>query len=503
MSFQKIQRRPNGTLLINNVIYTKEDIFDLYVSQNKSQNEMCKLFAVSRCSLIKLLNELDISKDPEVVKENRKKAISDKYGVSSAMLVPEFQKKAQATTLERYGHFCSLVNPEIKEKAKKTMKEKYGAEQPSQSSIIQEKKKAQYLDKYGVNTHWQRHIEHYDEWESVEKFKEVLIKLKKPSYAEVAEYFNVDRTAANYKVLQLRLEDLVSHNTSHSLPEDQIIEELRTRFGVIVPDNCKNVVGLLDSKQEIDIYLPQYHLGIEFNGWYWHSDVFHTDHGGRSTYHQQKSLQALQRGIFLFHIFEYEWNDSALREKIFERLGCILGKSSRKIGARECSIVPLSVKQKKDFLNKNHIQGNDKSKLFYGLRSGNEIVACMTFKTSKKSKYNWELSRFCCKSGCIVQGGASRLFKYFLSQHVAVGQTVVSFNDISKTKGDLYKTLGFQCVSINDPNYVWIKKFRGQFIIRSRYQEQASGERQRMHEAGYIRLCDCGTKTWVYTKGEK
>ena len=68
----------------------------------------------------------------------------------------------------------------------------------------------------------------------------------------------------------------------------------------------EKLLNMLHGNNWFDIYLPEYHLGIEFNGSYWHSDIFHTDHKGRSTYHQEKSLKAEEVGIFLFHIFEYE-----------------------------------------------------------------------------------------------------------------------------------------------------------------------------------------------------
>jgi hypothetical protein len=32
------------------------------------------------------------------------------------------------------------------------------------------------------------------------------------------------------------------------------------------------------------------------------------------------------------------------------------------------------------------------------------------------------------------------------------------------------------------------------------HQEQAAGETRRMHELGYSRICDAGTRTWVYVK---
>lgn len=251
------------------------------------------------------------------------------------------------------------------------------------------------------------------------------------------------------------------------------------------------------SPLEIDIYIPSKNIGIEFNGDYWHCDIHEKfqDHSGRSTYHQRKSLQAEEKGIFLFHIFEYEWNNPVVQSNIKNRLKTLLNSNGVKIPARKCVIREISKEQKKEFLNVNHIQGNDKSSIYYGLFYQDELVSCMTFTKPKNAQYTWELSRFCNKHDCIVQGGASKLFKHAV-KNMNCGDTIVSYNDITKTSGKIYKTLNFSCISINNPNYIWMNFTTGD--IRTRYQEQASGEVERMHKLNYHRICDCGTKTWLY-----
>ena len=271
-----------------------------------------------------------------------------------------------------------------------------------------------------------------------------------------------------------------------------------------------NKRGLLSSGKEIDIYLPDYKVGIEFNGEYWHCDLHEKfqDHSGRSHYHQDKSLEAEGQGIFLFHIFEHEWDEmwttknskfQNSHENIINRRGNILTQTKNHIPARKCEIREIIKEQKKDFLNKNHIQGNEHTGSYaLGLFYEDQLVSCMCFGHSKFSRYNYELTRFATIHDTVVQGGASKLFKYFIDNKMKVGEKVVSYNDITKTKGDIYKILGFECASINEPNYWWVNF--DTMDIRSRYQEQEAGEVERMHSQGYHRICDCGTRTWVYTK---
>ena len=55
---------------------------------------------------------------------------------------------------------------------------------------------------------------------------------------------------------------------------------------------------------EIDIYVPKMHLGIEFDGLYWHSALGGAD---RMSLHYKTTL-CKDHGILLMHLFEDEWD---------------------------------------------------------------------------------------------------------------------------------------------------------------------------------------------------
>ena len=126
----------------------------------------------------------------------------------------------------------------------------------------------------------------------------------------------------------------------------------------------------------------------------------------------------------------------------------------------------------------------------------------MTFcKPRFNKKYDWELSRFCCKANCNVIGGASRLFKYFMDTYKP--NSVISYSNIAHTRGNLYKMLGFTLHEITPPNYVWCNGHE----TLSRYQCQkhklleqgykGNSETEIMHNRGYYRIYDCGNKVWI------
>jgi len=62
--------------------------------------------------------------------------------------------------------------------------------------------------------------------------------------------------------------------------------------------NNRSVLNCL----ELDIYLPEYNVAIEFNGLYWHSELYK-----EKDYHLNKTLECKKKGVDLLHIFEDDW----------------------------------------------------------------------------------------------------------------------------------------------------------------------------------------------------
>ena len=106
----------------------------------------------------------------------------------------------------------------------------------------------------------------------------------------------------------------------------------------------------MDNGLELDIYIPDLKLGIEFNGSYWHYEYLKS-----ADYHKNKSVLALKNGIRLIHIFEYEWiNNRLLIEKFLKNT---ISQDQVKIYARDTKLVTVSNDTARDFMNDNHLQG--------------------------------------------------------------------------------------------------------------------------------------------------
>lgn len=255
---------------------------------------------------------------------------------------------------------------------------------------------------------------------------------------------------------------------------------------------------------EIDILIPEYNIGIECNGLYFHSEL---SGNKNKNYHIQKTNAAKEQlNIQLLHIFDNEWNEK--KEIIKSIIRNKLRKNTHKIYARNCRIKEVSTSEKNSFLDENHLQGKDKSKVKLGLFYNDELVSLMTFGERKIThKKTFELLRFCNKINTNVIGGASKLFKHFLNNFWE-GQEITTYADLRYSTGNLYTQLGFEFSHSSKPNY-WYTKNYSTLEHRSKYMKHKLinnletyddnlSEWENMKTNNYDRIWDCGNMVFKY-----
>lgn len=248
--------------------------------------------------------------------------------------------------------------------------------------------------------------------------------------------------------------------------------------------------------KELDLYLPEKNLAIEYNGLYSHYYRPHETTEGLikdKKYHLNKTLKCEEKGIQLLQIFSDEW---LLKEKIIKSLISSKLNLNQTIYARKCEKVIVSIEDKNLFLTENHIQGQDKSKVKLGLTYNNELVCIMTFCKSRfNTKYDWELSRFANKTGINVIGGFSRLLKWFRRGYEG---SIISYADRRLSNGKVYHKNGFELICVNAPSYYYVDKNCLERFNRMRFQKKYIGaydctEYEKAREMGYNKIFDCGT----------
>jgi len=285
-------------------------------------------------------------------------------------------------------------------------------------------------------------------------------------------------------------------NTGISKKEVVVSNYTKSIYSGEIITNTKSIISPL----ELDIYIPEFNLAIEFDGLYWHSDK-HLD----NDYHLNKTNLCKEKGIRLIHIFEDEWDFK--KDIVKARIKHALNICDYKVYARECQVFEIDSLECKEFLNNYHIQGNCQSSIKLGLYLGEELVAVMTFGKSRFSKdYEWELLRYCCIPNHNVIGGAGKLLKAF--ERGWKPKNIISYCDLRWGNGGLYKALGFEYSHNSKPAYQYFKENSLIRESRIKYQKHklvnileefnsSLSEYKNMINHGYLRVYDCGNMVFI------
>jgi hypothetical protein len=287
-----------------------------------------------------------------------------------------------------------------------------------------------------------------------------------------------------------------------SAAETEICDFLRANGITNIIQSNRSII----SPQELDIYIPDRNIAIEFNELYYHSEM----NGKNKSYHLNKTINCDKKGIRLIHIFDDEWIKK--KDIVLKRLLNILGKTDSRIYARNTTIKEITKEEKNKFLNETHIQGSDKSTIMLGSYYHDELIAVMTFLkprfalgNKKKEQDKYELSRYATKNISYI-GGASKLLSYFIK--IYKPKSIISFADRRWSVGNLYEQLGFKKVNNGSPNYWYLNgyserlhrfNFTKQRIINKFGGDSNLTEWDNMRAMGYDRIWDCGSLKYEIT----
>ena len=265
----------------------------------------------------------------------------------------------------------------------------------------------------------------------------------------------------------------------------------------------KRVLKDEKGNKEIDIYLPELSIGVEYNGLFFHSE-YNTLY--KTFNHKNQHLHKLQlakkQNIKLIQITSEQWKNKKDIVKDIIKRNII---KQEQIYARKCGVREVPLKIARQFCEENHIQGYANSKVKIGLYYDNTLVSLMTFGRPRMSKkYDWELIRLCTKLGVSVIGGASRMFKNFRNNYKG---NIISYCDLSLFTGEVYEKLGFTYSHSSTPNYHYITP-SGEVLPRQMFQKHKlknilinynsnASEWENMFENGYNRYWDCGNAVYI------
>lgn len=295
--------------------------------------------------------------------------------------------------------------------------------------------------------------------------------------------------------------EVFSTISKQSKEEIELVNYIKTIYQGEIQTSVRSLI----SKGEIDIYLPELNIGIEYNGIYWHSEK----NGKTKDYHLNKMNKCNKLGVRLIQIFSDEWINK--KDIVKSKLNSILNNNKiNRIYARKCIVKSINPKDKNEFLNKHHIQGEDRSQIKLGLFYNNILYAVMTFSKPRLSLGGkitnnsiYELSRYA--SSKYIVGGGLKLISYFQKHYNPIQIYSYSDNRWTDPKNNMYLKMGFNIEKTSKPNYFYTKNYMNRlhrynfnkFKLKEMGADISKTEFKIMEGLGYTKIWDCGTTKYT------
>lgn len=334
--------------------------------------------------------------------KKQKETMLKKYG-GTGLASPEIRKRIEETNLEKFGSKSPLGSKKIQDKVKQTNLDKYGVENVFSSEEIKEKIKKTNLNIFGFENAMQfeevkNKVRNTLEQEyggvgyasEIIREKSILTRSENlKEYSDDNDLVLISSLELKYPEVSLKDIEIYEYQNFHLISKEDMHEVLTkdeelkkigylSKYEAELHELLKSIYSgsiLLNSKipnssLELDFYLPDEKLAIEFNGNYWHSTRFKD-----KNYHLRKTQLCQDLGINLIHIFEFEWLSSKEICKLIISLA--LESDTESTNIHDCKIKKIG------------------STKYQGLYSSNKLIAIFCISEQNQiclySKANCEI----------------------------------------------------------------------------------------------------------------
>lgn len=510
----------------------KENLYQMYIVENKSRQDCAKIFQCSESLIKKRLHLYEIKKDKQLVNKLRNKNVFNRYGVNSISQVKEISQKISKTKKDwnqeqkdkmvnslkntmnkKYGvnnasylntNYFKNINEQdfeiMHNKSVKTFKERYNYD-------IYKKRKETCLKKYGAKTFAEskyykdyilRNNPNYNIISNKNLLKEKILEMGKPSINDLCNELGYSYSPIFKAIKQFQLEKFVKKSYSrinvywHDLILKNIGIDLKYE-GSIFNNNY----------DKVDLYSEEKKIAIDINPTVTHNTQFNPFHPqGKShistTYHFNRAKIAEENGWFLYQIFD--WDDEV---KVLRQLKSLFGINDR-VYARNCELKVVNKIEANLFFDKWHSQCRAESMINYGLYYNNNLISVMSFGRARFNKNaQYELIRYA-GSDVNVVGGASKLLKAFIKDYNP--DSILTYSDYAKSQGKVYSKIGFKFFGYAGLTalYAPLNKegiaYKTQRASReyNKYGKEFNSCKEYFNSKHWYRINDAGNKIWIW-----
>lgn len=287
----------------------KSFIINYYIKQNHTFNELKTKLQCSEGKLIAIFRKYNISKPRNLIskkvvetrlknnngiyetfeiKKKKQDTCLKKYGTAEFMQSDTFKNKRKNTMINKYGAEHTMHIPELKKKVEQTTLKRYGYKNAYKDmnwqhnmggskaswTILARKHRQLNYEKTGqLNSNWSNTT--FNILKNKKSFEKYLDNLPKENrtISYIANDLSVIYDVIRNRYIKWNLYNKYSLQQFRSTPELEIVEFIKSFYTKNIQINTRQIIKPF----ELDIYLPDIKLGIEYNGEFWHKHKKETD----------------------------------------------------------------------------------------------------------------------------------------------------------------------------------------------------------------------------------
>jgi hypothetical protein len=393
------------------------------------------------------------------IKEKTKNTCKEKYGCDFTAQSQNVKNKIKQTFNKKYnGH--PMRNNDIKNKMNKTCDKKYNGH-PMKNKEICKKSKDTFYKNNIINVHEflksidLKLVNEYIESKTIVDFQCLKCKkIFKTGYFNIQQGKRCPYCSTEYEQSK---EEIEIYNYLTSILPD--IEIIKNETQLIKNPKTKNNL-------ELDIYIPDKKIAIEYNGLYWHSNLYKD-----KNYHLMKTNLCKEKGVKLIHIFEDEWIYE--KENVKNKLNDILLQNYNQLNYNELQV--------KEILN------NDKI-IILGLFKNNELKYKMIFINENNYIYKIKDYYF---NNIIIFKFINYFQKYYNWKELNV------YIDIRWNNEKIYEKMNFKYIKYLFPQEWYFKRDELKRIFKNDILKKNENKYLKIYDCGYVKY-KLKNKNYIY-----
>lgn len=302
--------------------------------------------------------------------------------------------------------------------------------------------------------------------------------------------------------------------------------DIRSKISNTKKDNFlptkRNLIKFLDMKQidfkDIDLYLSLNSDKVRIYPLD-HIKKYEIKNAETRNYFQNISIANEKLGIRTIWVKPWEFLSGSRKRVVIEStIATISGRIAHQFNGRDCVVRELEPTELRPFLETNSFYGYRSASINLGLYlkkdigefKKNTLLMLYSFGHpffgGKKKKYDLEVIRASTLLNCQVRGGASKLFKHFIThfETIEIGNKIVDWSnivyyvDFDHNNGNSLPHLGFSFNSYSSPGFMNVDSVTGEASHRKPMEHKLIKEK--IANGEMFSVPNAGVKIYMYNK---